>query len=452
MSKYTTEVRYICETNTSHPIAGDGFNNVEEIINSSHANIFNFDYPIFDNRYRAVLEKKILRHFYTREICDETVGLWKLRMCDRLNVIMPYYNQLYESALLEFNPFYDTDYTRTGNVKDDKLSVDSEDEISNKILANDVDKSSNSMKTSKMSTEKSKHDEQNGSNSSHAESTTDNTSTSTVTTNKNDTYTSKVTSNKNDTYTSTVTSNKNDTYSASGTTDKKDTITGTTTNTETKTNSSSGNSTDKYSDTPQGSISDLANDRYLTNARIINKSDSSSDNLHGSVTKNETNSEKGSVSNSGNNKTNYDSNTKDKNDTKYDSDTTDKNNTDYESDTNDENNTVYKSNAGDTNSTTYESIMSGTDSRTILEKESVDSEDVGNEINKVKESGNASENYNKKGNRSGSVKNLNEYAEKVIGKMGGVSYSKMLNEFRSTFLNIDAMILKDLEPLFFGLW
>ena len=440
MSKYTTEVRYICETNTSHPIAGDGFNNVEEIINSSHANIFNFDYPIFDNRYRAVLEKKILRHFYTREICDETVGLWKLRMCDRLNVIMPYYNQLYESALLEFNPFYDTDYTRTGNVKDDKLSVDSENEISNKILANDVDKSSNSMKTSKMSTEKSKRGEQNGSNSSGVESTTDTASTSSVTTNKNDTYTSTVTSNKNDTYTSTVTSNKNDTYSASGTTNKKDKITGTTTNTETKTNSSSGNSTDKYSDTPQGSISDLANDRYLTNARIINKSDSSSDNLHGSVTKNETNSETGSVSNSGDNKTKYDSNTKDKNDTKYDSNTKDKNNT------------VYKSNTGGTNSTTYESHISGTDSKDIRESESAKSEDVENEINKVKESGNASENYNKKGNRSGSVKNLNEYAEKVIGKMGGVSYSKMLNEFRSTFLNIDGMILKDLEPLFFGLW
>lgn len=416
MSKYTTEVRYICETNTSHPITGDGFNNVEEIINSSHVNIFNFDYPIFDNRYRAVLEKKILRHFYTREICDETVGLWKLRMCDRLNVIMPYYNQLYESALLEFNPFYDTDYTRTGNVKDDKLSVDSENEISNKILANDVDKSSNSMKTSKMSTEKSKSGEQNGSNSSDVESTTDNTSTS------------KVTTNKNDTYTSTVTSNKNDTYSASGTTNKNDTITGTTTNTETKTNSSSGNSTDKYSDTPQGSISNLANDTYLTNARMINKSDSSSDNLQGSVTKNEVNSETGEVSNSGNNKTKYDSDTKDKN------------------------NTEYESNTSDTNNTTYESHINGTDSKNIRENESVESKDIDNEINKVKESGNASENYNKKGNRSGSVKNLNEYAEKVIGKMGGASYSKMLNEFRSTFLNIDAMILKDLEPLFFGLW
>lgn len=464
MSKYTTEVRYICETSTSQPIAGDGFNNVEEIIDSSHRNIFNFEYPIFDNSYRAVLQKKILRHFYTREICDETVGLWKLRMCDRLNVIMPYYNQLYESALLEFNPFYDTDYTRTGNVKDDKLSVDSENEISNKILANDVDKSSNSMKKSEMTTDKSKSGEQIGSNASDVESTTDNTSTSTVTSNKNDTststvssntydaHTSNVTSNKNDTYTSTVTSNKNDTYSASGTTNKNDTITGTTTNTETKTNSSSGNSTDKYSDTPQGSISDLANDRYLTNARMINKSDSSTDNLQGSVTKNETNSETGSVSNSGNNKTKYDSNTKDKNNTEYESDTKDENNTDYKSDISDENNTVYKSNTSDTNNTTYESHISGTDSKDIHETERVDNKDVENEINKVKESGNASENYNKKGNRSGSVKNLNEYAEKVIGKMGGASYSKMLNEFRSTFLNIDAMILKDLEPLFFGLW
>ena len=185
---------------------------------------------------------------------------------------------------------------------------------------------------------------------------------------------------------------------------------------------------------------------------MINKSDSSSDNLQGSVTKNETNSETGSVSNSGNNKTKYDSDTKDKNNTEYESDTNDENKTEYYNDTHEENDTEYESNTSDTNSTTYESHISGTDSKDIMENESADSKGVENEINKVKESGNASENYNKKGNRSGSVKNLNEYAEKVIGKMGGVSYSKMLNEFRSTFLNIDAMILKDLEPLFFGLW
>lgn len=111
MSKFTTEVRYICETYAGLD-ESVGFDDVDEVINRSYKKVFNFDFPIFDEAYRAVLEKKILRHYYTREIGDETVGLWKLRLCNKLNEIMPYYNQLYKSQLLEFNPFYDVDYTR----------------------------------------------------------------------------------------------------------------------------------------------------------------------------------------------------------------------------------------------------------------------------------------------------------------------------------------------------
>ena len=50
------------------------------------------------------------------------------------------------------------------------------------------------------------------------------------------------------------------------------------------------------------------------------------------------------------------------------------------------------------------------------------------------------------------ISNMSEYIEHVIGKQGGHSYSKMLLEFRETMLNIDAMIIKELETLFFGLW
>ena len=47
---------------------------------------------------------------------------------------------------------------------------------------------------------------------------------------------------------------------------------------------------------------------------------------------------------------------------------------------------------------------------------------------------------------------MREYTEHVTGKKGSVNYSKMLMDFRQTFLNIDNMILEELEPLFFGLW
>lgn len=111
MSKYTTELRFICEHDAGL-YESKGYNNVNEILEACHSNVFNFDYPIFDENYRAVLECKILKHYYTREICAETVGLWKLFLDARMNEIMPYYNKLYESELIEYNPLYDTDYTR----------------------------------------------------------------------------------------------------------------------------------------------------------------------------------------------------------------------------------------------------------------------------------------------------------------------------------------------------
>lgn len=114
MSKYTTEVRFICETYAG---LGEsvGYERIEEVIDKARTKVFDFDYPIFDEAYRPILEKKILMHYYTREICEETVGLWKLRLRAKLNEIMPYYNKLYESELLDFNPLYDADYHRDGD-------------------------------------------------------------------------------------------------------------------------------------------------------------------------------------------------------------------------------------------------------------------------------------------------------------------------------------------------
>ena len=112
MSKYTTEVRFICE-NSAGLSKSDGANNVDSILDKCWNKVFNFDFPIFDENYRQILCRKILKHYYTREIAHETVGRWKLALNAKLNEIMPYYNQLYKSELLEFNPFYDVDLTRS---------------------------------------------------------------------------------------------------------------------------------------------------------------------------------------------------------------------------------------------------------------------------------------------------------------------------------------------------
>lgn len=132
MSKYTTEVRYICE----HYAGLDeskGFNDVEQVITSSRSKIFDFDFPIFDESYRSVLETKILKHYYTREIGAESVGLWKLWLNTRLNEIMPFYNKWYESELIKFNPLHDVDVTtdRNGNLAGEKQNNGSISENNN---------------------------------------------------------------------------------------------------------------------------------------------------------------------------------------------------------------------------------------------------------------------------------------------------------------------------------
>lgn len=106
MSKYTTEVRFICEQKAGLS-ESVGLTGVNDVLAKSWNKVFDSKFPIYDESYRSVLCQKILKHFYTREIGAETVGLWQLWLNERMELIMPYYNQLYKSALLEFNPLYD---------------------------------------------------------------------------------------------------------------------------------------------------------------------------------------------------------------------------------------------------------------------------------------------------------------------------------------------------------
>ena len=112
MSKYTTEVRFICET-AAGLVESVGYSQVSEVIQEAVPVIFDFDFPIWDEEYRSVLCSKILKHYYTREIGFESVGLWKLKLDTKLNEIMPYYNERYKTVDMKYNPLNDVDYTRT---------------------------------------------------------------------------------------------------------------------------------------------------------------------------------------------------------------------------------------------------------------------------------------------------------------------------------------------------
>ena len=123
MSKYTTEVRFICESKAGLSESA-GSDNVDDVVSKSWDKIFTSKAVFFDESYRAILCQKILKHYYLREIGSETVGIWKLWLNTRLEEIMPFYNQLYKSALIEFNPLYDVDLKRTHNRKIDSSKQD----------------------------------------------------------------------------------------------------------------------------------------------------------------------------------------------------------------------------------------------------------------------------------------------------------------------------------------
>ena len=144
MSKYTTELRFICESKTGLSDSV-GFNQIDDVISNSWNKIFD-NFPIFDESYRSVLCSKILKHYYTREISAETVGLWQLWLNTRMGEIMPYYNKWYESALLEFHPFKDTNYTRNhgGTFTGDTVrNGRSEIDVDNSVTSNGTSNSKN---------------------------------------------------------------------------------------------------------------------------------------------------------------------------------------------------------------------------------------------------------------------------------------------------------------------
>lgn len=85
-------------------------------------------YPIFDPSHRDVLNRKIIAHFWNREIGQETISMWKFALARRMNEIMPYWNQVYLSTLIEFDPLA-TFNLKT--IRDDKATEKSGRSITN---------------------------------------------------------------------------------------------------------------------------------------------------------------------------------------------------------------------------------------------------------------------------------------------------------------------------------
>lgn len=71
-------------------------------------------YPLFNEAYRPILNGKIIDQYFHREIGVETIDEWRMVMRRKMDQIMPYYNKIYESELIEFNPLITMDITTSG--------------------------------------------------------------------------------------------------------------------------------------------------------------------------------------------------------------------------------------------------------------------------------------------------------------------------------------------------
>lgn len=105
MSEYTIEVREVVN------MFSNSKDDVNTRIKTALPSIFNFDFPIWIESYRPILEEKIIRHFFTREIGLETIELWQFYLAEKLILIMPYYNKLYETTVKDYDYMDTVSYT-----------------------------------------------------------------------------------------------------------------------------------------------------------------------------------------------------------------------------------------------------------------------------------------------------------------------------------------------------
>lgn len=82
-------------------------------------------YPIFCEDYRPLLNQKIINHYYFREIGFDTPDMFSFFLQRKMAEIMPFYNLVYKTTLIEYDPLvselietsssFKTDTEKTGN-------------------------------------------------------------------------------------------------------------------------------------------------------------------------------------------------------------------------------------------------------------------------------------------------------------------------------------------------
>lgn len=452
MSKYSTQVRFICE-NAIGLQESLAFPSIQEILEQAAPKVFNFQYPIFDENYRTPLEIKILRHFYLREIGAETVGVWKLFLQDKLNEIMPYYNQLYKSELLKFPVFEDTHYVtlHEKGFQSDRGYGESGDNDGTsgygKRTTQDTD--SGYGLSGKSDTDSGygvlrKQDENGGFGTDTKEDTTgaydkkgDKDSRGSL---DSDVTTSNNTTGKT-VGESTSLTDKNGKQITDGTSHSD----GSTDTTTAKTTETDHTDWKLSNDTPQGRLQDIESMAYLTNATkdygnsVVDENGKILEVRVEDVNTNQTTKSEETDEYEGHStedRTGQENGTRNQNDS-----TTGHEN--WTEDGSDEGHKTGTETGSTENHSTGTENQSAESHTTNSENQSAESHTIGTENQSAESHGE----YQKGGSEN--IVTDEDFWQHVRGKMGsGKSYSQMLLELRETFLNIDRMILQDLEELF----
>lgn len=111
MGSYTMELRNYIEMWSQYETLS-----IREQIEKGRTKLFDFDYPLFDPDYKKQFETNFIRKFYMREIGFETEGLFKFQLETWLLINMPYYNKLFESELLQYDPLTNHKFEITKNL------------------------------------------------------------------------------------------------------------------------------------------------------------------------------------------------------------------------------------------------------------------------------------------------------------------------------------------------
>lgn len=384
MSSYTMQLREYIEM----------FSQSEELpvrnrIDLGRQHLFDFDYPFFDEDYRNVFETNFIRNFYMREIGFESEGLFKFNLETWLLINMPYFNKLFESELLQYDPLTNVASKITYSKTDTNERTETKDKTGNVVSA---DKTHDAGSTTQNTTGHEDID-------STMNKTIDSTSQNDVTQ-----HSSSVSDTDQTTSQDVITDSNTDNTSHQTTNVDSD-----------STENKSGFNRGLTSDTPDSRLAITTNEgsgviEYASEIKENTETDSTTSNSTSDTVSDTTSNQKNKTTSS--NDGTLDSKTTNTSDEKVDNDTT------IHSTEKD----VFTSDKDNTETVTGSHTNDGTKDSTI--------DSTGNE--KV----------------TATIKNVEDYLNSKIGKHGSASYPQLVKEYRESLLRVEKQIFNEMNELF----